>query len=54
MLKLKIHDGIDKIKFARRAYTSGRHPSIKDGVGFQRGANTTKSIEVPKFVKEKR
>jgi hypothetical protein len=25
----------DKIKFARDAYTIGRHPSIKDGLGFQ-------------------
>jgi hypothetical protein len=24
----------DKLKFARDAYTSGRHPSIKDGLGF--------------------
>jgi hypothetical protein len=23
----------DKLKFARDAYTVGRHPSIKDGVG---------------------
>jgi hypothetical protein len=25
---------LDKIKFARDAYTIGRHPSIKDGLGF--------------------
>jgi hypothetical protein len=42
-----------KIKLAR-GDTSGRHPSIKDGVDFQRGANTKKSHVVPKFVKEKR
>ena len=24
----------DKLKFARDAYTIGRHPSIKDGLGF--------------------
>jgi hypothetical protein len=24
----------DKLKFARDAYTVGRHPSIKDGLGF--------------------
>jgi hypothetical protein len=28
----------DKLKFARRAYMSGRYPKIKDGVGFQKGA----------------
>ena len=27
---------VDKIKFARDAYTVGRHPSIKDGLGFKR------------------
>jgi vacuolar-type H+-ATPase subunit I/STV1 len=26
----------DKIKFARDVYTIGRHPSIKDGLGFQK------------------
>jgi hypothetical protein len=26
----------DKLKFARNAYTIGRHPSIKDGLGFQK------------------
>jgi hypothetical protein len=26
----------DKLKFARDAYTIGRHPSIKDGLGFQK------------------
>jgi hypothetical protein len=26
----------EKIKFARDAYTIGRHPSIKDGLGFQK------------------
>jgi hypothetical protein len=24
----------DQLKFARDAYTVGRHPSIKDGLGF--------------------
>jgi hypothetical protein len=28
----------DKLKFARDAYTIGRHPSIKDGLGFKREA----------------
>ena len=27
----------EKIKFVRDAYTIGRHPSIKDGLGFQKG-----------------
>jgi hypothetical protein len=27
----------EKLKFARDAYTIGRHPSIKDGLGFQKG-----------------
>jgi hypothetical protein len=29
-------DDYDKLKFARDAYTVGRHPSIKDGLGFRR------------------
>jgi uncharacterized protein YkvS len=29
-------DDFDKLKFARDAYTVGRHPSIKDGHGFQK------------------
>jgi hypothetical protein len=47
------NDELEKIKFARGSYTSGRHSLIKDGVGFQREANTKKSHEVSKFVKEK-
>jgi hypothetical protein len=27
-------DNYEKLKFARDAYTIGRHPSIKDGLGF--------------------
>jgi hypothetical protein len=27
-------DSYEKLKFARDAYTIGRHPSIKDGLGF--------------------
>jgi hypothetical protein len=34
-------DDFDKLKFARDAYTVGRHPSIKDGLGFR---NETKNI----------
>jgi hypothetical protein len=29
-------DDFDKLKFARDAYTIGRHPSIKDGLGFRK------------------
>jgi hypothetical protein len=32
------NDELEKIKFARGAYTSGMHPRIKDGFGFQNGA----------------
>jgi vacuolar-type H+-ATPase subunit H len=30
-------DNYEKLKFARDTYTIGRHPSIKDGLGFQKG-----------------
>jgi hypothetical protein len=30
----------DKLKFARDVYTIGRHPSIKDGLGFQKKPRT--------------
>jgi hypothetical protein len=36
-------DNYEKLKFARDAYTIGRHPSIKDGLGFQKGANNLTS-----------
>jgi tRNA U34 5-carboxymethylaminomethyl modifying GTPase MnmE/TrmE len=29
-------DNYEKLKFARDAYTVGRHPSIKDGLGFRK------------------
>jgi hypothetical protein len=29
-------DDYEKLKFARDAYTTDRHPSIKDGLGFQK------------------
>ena len=42
--QLKIcEDECDKIKFAREAYTIGRHHSVKDGLGFQKGTKNTKS-----------
>jgi hypothetical protein len=37
----------DKIKFARDAYTIGRHPSIKDGLGFKREVKNLKAIRLP-------
>jgi hypothetical protein len=43
----------EKVKFARDAYTIGRHPSIKDGLGFQRGTKDLKSPKAPNFIKEK-
>jgi hypothetical protein len=40
--QLKIcKDECDKVKFARDAFTIGRHPSIKDGLGFQKGTKDT-------------
>jgi hypothetical protein len=44
---------VEKIKFARDAYTIGRHPSIKDGLGFKREAKNLTSHKAPIFVKEK-
>jgi hypothetical protein len=52
--QLKIcKDECDKINFARDAYTIGRHPCIKDGLGFQKGTKDAKSQKAPKFTKEK-
>jgi hypothetical protein len=47
------NDELGKIKFARDAYTIGRHPSIKDSLGFHRGAKDIKSHKAPNFSKEK-
>jgi hypothetical protein len=44
---------IEKVKFARDAFTIGRHPSIKDGIGFQKGTKNTKSQKDLNFTKEK-
>jgi capsule polysaccharide export protein KpsE/RkpR len=33
---------VEKVKFARDAFTIGRHPSIKDGLGFQKGTKNKK------------
>jgi hypothetical protein len=43
----------DKIKFARDAYTIGRHPSIKDGVGFQKGTKNLTCQRASNLIKEK-
>jgi hypothetical protein len=52
-------DEHEKLKFAKKTYMSGRHPRIRDGVGFQRKANENTKIhekghEFYKFVKKKR
>jgi hypothetical protein len=44
---------VEKVKFARDAFTIGRHPSIKDGLGFHGRAKDTKSHKAPNFTKEK-
>ena len=44
---------VDKVKFARDAFTIGRNPSIKYGLGFQKGTKNTKSQKVLNFTKEK-
>jgi hypothetical protein len=43
----------EKLKFARDAYTIGRHPSIKDGLGFKREAKNLTSHKTPISTKEK-
>jgi hypothetical protein len=43
----------DKLKFARDGYTVGRHPSIKDGVGFRRETKNLTSQKAHILTKEK-
>jgi hypothetical protein len=43
----------DKQKFARDAYTVGRHPSIKDGLGFRKETKNLTSQRTPVINKEK-
>jgi hypothetical protein len=43
----------DKLKFARDAYTIDRHPSIKDGLGFQKKTKNLTSQKAPVLNKEK-
>jgi hypothetical protein len=43
----------DKLKFARDAYTIGRHPSIKNGLGFLKETKNLTSQKAPVLNKEK-
>jgi hypothetical protein len=43
----------EKLKFARDAYTIGIHPSIKDGLGFQKGTKNLTSQMTSNLNKEK-
>jgi hypothetical protein len=42
-----------KLKFVRDAYTISRHPSIKDGLGFQKGTKNITSQRTSSLNKEK-
>jgi hypothetical protein len=46
-------NGYEKLKFARDDYTIGRHPSIKDGLGFQKGTENLTSQKTSNLNKEK-
>jgi hypothetical protein len=46
-------DDYEKLKFARDAYTIGKHPSIKDGLGFQKGTKNLTSQRTSNLNKEK-
>jgi hypothetical protein len=46
-------DDYDKLKFARYAYTVGRHPSIKDGLGFRKETKNLTSQRTSVLNKEK-
>jgi hypothetical protein len=46
-------DDYDKLKFVRDAYTIGIHPSIKDGLGFQKGTKDSTSQRTSNLNKEK-
>jgi hypothetical protein len=52
--QLKIcKNDFDKLKFARDAYTIGRHPSIKDGLGFRKETKNLTSQKSSVLNKEK-
>jgi hypothetical protein len=46
-------DNYEKLKFARDADTIGRHPSIKDGLGFQKETKNLTSQRTSNLNKEK-
>jgi hypothetical protein len=46
-------DNYEKLKFARDAYTVGRHPSIKDRLGFQKETKNLTSQRTSNLNKEK-
>jgi hypothetical protein len=46
-------DNYEKLKFARDTYTIGRHPSIKDGLGFQKSTKNLTSQRTSNLNKEK-
>jgi hypothetical protein len=46
-------DNFEKLKFARDAYTVGRHPSIKDGLGFRKKTKSLTSQRTSVLDKEK-
>jgi hypothetical protein len=46
-------DNYEKLKFARDSYTIGRHPSIKDGLGFQKETKNLTSQMTSNLNKEK-
>jgi hypothetical protein len=46
-------DDFEKLKFARDAYTIGRHPSIKDGLGFRKETKNLTSQKTSVLNKEK-
>jgi hypothetical protein len=46
-------DNYEKLKFARDTYTTGRHPSIEDGLGFQKGTKNLTSQKTSNLNKEK-
>jgi hypothetical protein len=46
-------DDFEKLKFARDAYTIGRHPSTKDGLGFRKETKNLTSQKTPVLNKEK-
>jgi hypothetical protein len=48
------NDNYEKLKFARDDYIVGRHPSIKDGLGFRKETKNLTSQRTSSLNKEKR